>query len=61
MLYLQLFPCHHFQEWNVTRLSFDEDSEPFGRERDQAIQLLAKDAKVEVVTRLSHTLYDPLE
>ena len=45
----------------MTKLSFDEDSEPFGRERDQAIQLLAKDAGVEVVSRLSHTLYDPQE
>lgn len=46
------------QEWGVTRLTFEYDSEPFGKERDAAIMKMAKEAGVEVVTENSHTLYD---
>lgn len=46
------------QEWGVTRLTFEYDSEPFGKERDAAIVKLAKEAGVEVVIENSHTLYD---
>lgn len=46
------------QEWQITRLSYEYDSEPFGKERDAAIQKLASEAAVEVVVRISHTLYD---
>ncbi|NWQ75216.1 CRY2 protein, partial [Columbina picui] len=47
-----------FKEWGVTRLTFEYDSEPFGKERDAAIIKLAKEAGVEVVIENSHTLYD---
>ncbi|XP_048339725.1 cryptochrome-2 [Sphaerodactylus townsendi] len=47
-----------FKEWGVTRLTFEYDSEPFGKERDAAIAKLAKEAGVEVMTENSHTLYD---
>ncbi|XP_041651087.1 cryptochrome-1b isoform X3 [Cheilinus undulatus] len=47
-----------FKEWKITRLSYEYDSEPFGKERDAAIQKLASEAKVEVIVRISHTLYD---
>ncbi|XP_066177290.1 cryptochrome-2 isoform X1 [Sylvia atricapilla] len=47
-----------FKEWGVTRLTFEYDSEPFGKERDAAIVKLAKEAGVEVVIENSHTLYD---
>ncbi|XP_003214689.1 cryptochrome-2 [Anolis carolinensis] len=47
-----------FKEWRVTRLTFEYDSEPFGKERDAAIVKLAKEAGVEVITENSHTLYD---
>lgn len=48
----------HLQEWNITRLSYEYDSEPFGKERDAAIKKLASEASVEVTVRISHTLYD---
>lgn len=48
----------HTQEWNITRLSYEYDSEPFGKERDAAIKKLASEAGVEVTVRISHTLYD---
>ncbi|KAJ7999486.1 hypothetical protein DPEC_G00194930 [Dallia pectoralis] len=47
-----------FKDWNISRLTFECDSEPFGKERDAAIRKLAAEAGVEVVSRTSHTLYD---
>lgn len=46
------------QEWKITRLTFEYDSEPFGKERDAAIKKLATEAGVEVIIKISHTLYD---
>ncbi|KAJ8031835.1 Cryptochrome-1 [Holothuria leucospilota] len=50
-----------FKEWNITHLSFEEDCEPYGRERDQVIKALAQEAGVDVICQRSHTLYDPQE
>lgn len=47
-----------FKDWNISQLTFECDSEPFGKERDAAIKKLATEAGVEVVSRISHTLYD---
>ncbi|XP_024254674.1 cryptochrome-1b [Oncorhynchus tshawytscha] len=47
-----------FKEWQISRLSYEYDSEPFGKERDAAIQKLASEAGVEVTVKVSHTLYD---
>nr|BAA96849.1 cryptochrome 2b [Danio rerio] len=47
-----------FKEWKVSRLTFEFDSEPFGKERDAAIKKLACEAGVEVIVKISHTLYD---
>lgn len=52
------FFFYYSQEWNITRLSYEYDSEPFGKERDAAIKKLASEAGVEVIVRTSHTLYD---
>lgn len=57
-LYLSDIFCFFLQEWGVTHLTFEYDSEPFGKERDAAIVKLAKEAGVEVTTENSHTLYD---
>ncbi|KAG9334486.1 hypothetical protein JZ751_007569 [Albula glossodonta] len=42
-----------FIEWKITRLTFEYDSEPFGKERDAAIKKLAMEAGVEVVIELN--------
>ncbi|XP_072910132.1 cryptochrome-1-like [Hemitrygon akajei] len=47
-----------FKKWNINRLTFEYDSEPFGKERDAAIRKLASEAGVEVIVKISHTLYD---
>lgn len=59
-LWSSLYTINYFvpQEWQISRLSYEYDSEPFGKERDAAIQKLASEAGVEVMVRISHTLYD---
>ncbi|KAK9790587.1 hypothetical protein WJX73_008051 [Symbiochloris irregularis] len=50
-----------WKDWGVTKLCYEQDTEPYALERDNEIGELAKKAKVEVKTFLSHTLYDPVE
>ena len=47
-----------FKKWDITRLSFEVDCEPFRKSRDAVITGLAKQSGVEVISRVSHTLYD---
>ncbi|XP_067270023.1 cryptochrome circadian regulator 3a [Pseudorasbora parva] len=47
-----------FKEWKISRLTFEYDFEPFGKERDAAIKKLAMEAGVEVIVKISHTLYN---
>ena len=48
-----------FKEWDITRLSFEPDCEPDCKARDMVITNLAQQAGIEVISRVSHTLYDP--
>ncbi|XP_068703198.1 uncharacterized protein [Montipora foliosa] len=48
-----------FEEWGVTRLSFESDIEPFGAQRDSVIRHIAEEAGIEVLSKTSHTLYEP--
>ena len=47
-----------FKEWGVTKLTFEVDTEPYAKTRDEQVERLAKEAGVEVVKCVSHTLYD---
>jgi len=47
-----------FREWGVSRLTYEYDTEPYSRRRDQAVGALARDHGVEVVYRISHTLHN---
>ena len=47
-----------FKAWNVQKLTFEIDIEPYAKERDDAIRALASKHRVQVVTAVSHTLYD---
>lgn len=53
----EIFP-YLFNEWNVTMLTFEADIEPYAIRRDENIETLANKNKVEIVQRISHTLYD---
>ena len=48
-----------FKKWNINQMSFEVDSEPYSNSRDLVISHLAKENGIEVISRVSHTLYDP--
>ena len=54
---IDIFPSL-FKEWDITRLSFEVDCEPRCKTRDAVITSLAKQSGIEVISRVSHTLYD---
>lgn len=48
-----------FDEWQVEHLTFESDIEPYARQRDLLVEKQAKKFNVNVVTMVSHTIYDP--
>ncbi|KAG8233196.1 6-4 photolyase, partial [Ladona fulva] len=48
-----------FKAWKVKAITFETDTEPYARERDERIETLAKKAGVSVIQKTSHTLYNP--
>ncbi|XP_018420471.1 PREDICTED: cryptochrome-1-like [Nanorana parkeri] len=53
----EVFPAL-FKKWKVTRLTFEVDTEPYAKQRDAEIERLAAEHNVEVIQRVSNTLYD---
>jgi len=49
------------KRWDIKKLTFETDTEPYSVKRDEEIIKLAEEHKVDVVTKLSHTLFDPAE
>merc|ERR1719376_1740439 len=47
-----------FREWGTTYFTFEEDPEPFGRNRDRNIVALCKEQGIHVIQESSHTLYN---
>lgn len=50
-----------FSEFKIARLTFERDTEPYARKRDEAIAKLAKRYNVEVRASWGHTLYCPVD
>eukprot|EP00850_Spirogloea_muscicola_P021010 SM000233S07981 [mRNA] locus=s233:104774:108110:+ [translate_table: standard] len=50
-----------FQKWHISKLCFEFDTEPYACDRDAKIRELAREAGVEVVDPVGHTLCDPRE
>ena len=48
----------YFQEWNVAKITWEVDTEPYAVERDRQIRKLADEKKVKVEALSGHTLYD---
>lgn len=44
--------------WNITKLTYEYDSEPYARDRDIKVEKMAKGKGVEVRVEVSHTLFD---
>uniref|UniRef100_A0A3P8VUX5 Cryptochrome circadian regulator 5 n=1 Tax=Cynoglossus semilaevis TaxID=244447 RepID=A0A3P8VUX5_CYNSE len=47
-----------FKKWDVTKLTYEYDTEPYSLSRDGKVTELAERHGVEVVYKISHTLYD---
>ena len=47
------------KKWNVKKITFESDTEPYSVSRDGEITELANHLGVQVVSKLSHTLFDP--
>lgn len=47
-----------FNKWKITRLTFEVDTEPDGMQQDMEVLKLAGDKGVEVIQKISHTLYN---
>ncbi|XP_078108181.1 cryptochrome circadian regulator 5 [Sander vitreus] len=47
-----------FDKWKVTKLTYEYDTEPYSLNRDKTVTTLAKEHGVEVIYKISHTLYD---
>jgi deoxyribodipyrimidine photolyase len=48
-----------FKQWNITRLAYEYDGEPYAKSRDQRIAELAASHGVDVVVTHGHTLHAP--
>lgn len=48
-----------FPAWKVVKLTYESDTEPYAKTRDEKVKKIAHDNNVDVVTMVSHTLYDP--
>jgi len=46
------------KKWNITRLTFEVDTEPYSVKRDELVERSVTNLGVEVVKCVSHTLYD---
>ncbi|KAM8927315.1 cryptochrome-1-like [Pelodytes ibericus] len=53
----EVFPVL-FKKWKVTRLTFEVDTEPYSRQRDVEVEKLASEHNVQVIQKVSNTLYD---
>ncbi|CAB1448103.1 unnamed protein product [Pleuronectes platessa] len=47
-----------FDKWKITKLTYEYDTEPYSLGRDTAVTALAKEHGVQVIYKISHTLYD---
>ncbi|CAH2320415.1 6-4 photolyase [Pelobates cultripes] len=53
----EVFPVL-FKQWKVTRLTFELDTEPYSKLRDAEVERLAAEHNVQVIQKVSNTLYD---
>ena len=50
-----------FKAWGISHLVFEKDTDAYARDRDTDVVRLAKEAGVQVITKVGRTLYDPDE
>jgi cryptochrome len=47
-----------WKAWKITHLVFEKDTDAYGRQRDEEVQRMAKEAGVEVIMKSGRTLWD---
>ncbi|XP_022085334.1 cryptochrome-2-like isoform X2 [Acanthaster planci] len=47
-----------FKSWQISHLTFEHDTEPYAKIRDEAVTTIAEEHGVRVTQKTSHTLYD---
>jgi cryptochrome len=50
-----------FEEWNISHLVFEKDTDAYARDRDAQVVAAAEKAGVEVIAPYGRTLWDPDE
>eukprot|EP00730_Choanoeca_flexa_P018800 TRINITY_DN9160_c0_g3_i2.p1 TRINITY_DN9160_c0_g3~~TRINITY_DN9160_c0_g3_i2.p1 ORF type:complete len:514 (+),score=85.09 TRINITY_DN9160_c0_g3_i2:101-1642(+) len=50
-----------FKDWGVTRFTYEFDTEPYAKQRDQELTQIAEQQGLEVFVEASHTLHHPEE
>ncbi|XP_014755728.1 (6-4)DNA photolyase isoform X2 [Brachypodium distachyon] len=53
--------CAALRDWNIGKLCFEADTEPYALARDKRVTDFAAALGIEVFTPVSHTLFDPAE
>lgn len=46
-----------FTKWEITKLTMEEDNEPYGKRLEDSVIALAKKCDIQVVSKVLHTLY----
>ena len=46
-----------FVKWRITKLTMEEDTEPYAKKLADCVIALAKKTDIQVVTKVAHTLY----
>ncbi|KAK3872383.1 hypothetical protein Pcinc_022528 [Petrolisthes cinctipes] len=47
-----------FEDWKVQKITWEVDTEPYARSRDEKVEKLARECGVKVVSLVGHTLYN---
>ncbi|XP_064936443.1 (6-4)DNA photolyase isoform X2 [Musa acuminata AAA Group] len=53
--------CQILKDWNIRKLCYEFDTEPYGQARDRQVTDFASQHGIEVFSPVSHTLFDPAE
>lgn len=57
----QTFIHDIFQDWGITQIAFEQDTEPIWFERDKTVKDFCEEGHIEYVEEIGHTLWDPRE
>ena len=50
-----------WQELCINKICYEQDCEPIWNERDEGVEMLCRELGIQVVEKISHTLWNPKE